>query len=268
MRVAIIGGGSVAFVLAVSACIPTGRVVAVSSPQAVAWQGDPAGVYEAEVKAIADAGLAIATQDRAAGVVQTQWHQTYHGGYSAMAPPTRRMMFTLAMQRGQVVVTPALELCNDRGCRPSDKLTAPEVDLSDRVAGALRTELQARNELLRTDTQVVLQAAREPAPTPLPPQAPPQVVYVPVPAATSAPMPRGPSRPDQHGPVVIRTRAAGMQEVVAGRSVDVELANGNRISGTLTGVSPDGIVVDAGTGEGVVIWVQDIAQVVVRPEER
>ena len=243
--------------LGLTACLPPGRIVAPASPHAVAWEGNSAGVYEAEVKAVADAGLAIGQQDRGAGVIQTQWHETYHGGYSPLAPPTRRIMFILSPSQSQVVIMPKLELCDANGiCHPSDRLTDKELVLSESLSASVQNELQARGELVARN-DVVLQSG--PAPivvaTPPPAQAP-QIVYVPA--------PQGPARPDQKGPVEIRTRVAGMQEIVAGREVEIELSNGNRMTGKIAAVSPDGLLLDAGTGDTVVVWAKDIAQVITR----
>ena len=238
-----------------TACLPPGRAFAPASPHSIAYAGDPAGVYEAEVKAIADAGLSLGQQDRGSGVVQTQWHETYHGGYSLIAPPSRRIMFVLSQDRQQVVISPRLELCDARGiCHASDKLTDKELVISDQIASSLESELQARNELA-PKTQVVLQSGPAPLVIATPPQQ--QILYVPAPQ-------QGPARPDQQGPVAIRTRVAGLQEVVAGRAVEVELSNGNRLTGKIAAVSSDGILLDAGTGESVVVWAKDIAQVITR----
>lgn len=59
-------------------------------------------------------------------------------------------------------------------------------------------------------------------------------------------------RPTDKGPLFIKTQRAGMQEVEAGRHVEVWVRGGDRIVGTITAVAPHGILLvrdDSGNEE-------------------
>lgn len=70
------------------------------------------------------------------------------------------------------------------------------------------------------------------------------------------PMPR----PAGSGPVFLRTQRAGLQEVEAGRRVEVTLAAGDKLTGTLTGVEEYGVTVETESGERI-LAAAEIAQV-------
>ena len=102
------------------------------------------------------------------------------------------------------------------------------------------------------------------APPPPPPPPPPPVADA-VTAASEpwvapAPAPTPMPRPSGKGPVFIKTKKAGLQEVVAGKRVAVTLVNGDLLIGELTAVAEYGVVLKSDTGERV-LAAGEIAQI-------
>lgn len=90
-----------------------------------------------------------------------------------------------------------------------------------------------------------------PPPPPLPPAVAPDAVSSASAAWTPAPAPTPLPRPAEKGPLFIKTKRGGLQEVAAGRKVDVALTNGEKISGKIGAVAEHGIVVVTSDGERV-----------------
>lgn len=260
-------------------CAPRSRYAVPASSRAITATADVDSAFDASIQGVADANMMVKQQDREAGVIRTEWQETFVR-YSAGSPPSRRLRFDVTVTPGSVTVAPRAEICSDIdadvGCEPASHLNEEEAQLSARLVNTIEANIRDREVAMNRrplPPEYRTQAGRDrvvvaPAPVvvaPAPAQSQPQggtQVIVNSPAAQpQTPVVAVPARPSQRGPLLIETRRAGKQEVASGRDVEVTTVNGNRLSGKILFVDPAGIVVDVGSAEAVTIWAKDIEQI-------
>ncbi len=255
-------------------CVPRTRYSVPVSTRAIAATSDVDTSFDASIQGVADANMMVKQQDRAAGVIRTEWQETFIR-YSAGSPPSRRLRFDVTVTPGNVTVAPRVETCSDIdadvGCEPANSLNEDEAGLAARLVNTIEANVREREVAMNRRPQLQPQAGRDRIVlAPSAPAAPvqgqqggTQVIINPAPQS-QAPLvvaPALPAHPNQRGPLLIETRRAGRQEVSAGRDVEVTTVNGNRLTGKILFVSPEGIVVNVGTEVPITLWARDIEQI-------
>jgi hypothetical protein len=282
------------------------EIVGNADEQTLDYSGDPKKAFDAVVRALTKEGHAIASKERDAGAIETEWEESYKTGLVTRsllgASAKREYKLSITIDSGVIRIQPHVRVCTrvvrdpETDCKAVENLSDVETaaveglteDTSESLAGSKPSFFAAAKAVdvagpggarvgdkviavnssgrlfsgdvvnasdaeisIQVDkgTVVTIQAAEiskmavEPKPTPPP-------------AAAGA-------RPTGKGPIYITTARAGNQEVSAGKSVKINLTNGNSVTGTVTAVSREAVVLDVGTGgDGLLLQVKEINEVI------
>lgn len=206
--------------LLAAACIPRPPPRALEAER-IPHDAPPAVATLAATEGLEDAGLDV---DARGPTLATTWRSMPRMG--TRLAPSRRLAVRVRVDPRAIVVRPIVEECDETGCTSVANLLPDEARLVQHAVESIRARLEVRDA--------------------------PEV------SAIQRQVTRDPSPPTGRGPVAIPTRM-GPTEVAAGSEVEAVLVNGGTVSGTVVGVSADGLTLEISPGRELVLWAGDLA---------
>ncbi|MEK9665502.1 MAG: hypothetical protein VW082_12890 [Candidatus Nanopelagicales bacterium] len=133
-----------AVLFAITSCVTARQV----EPTTVAIQNADSAWRDA-LRAVVDAGFTVATKDREAGIIQTEWRDIRDANSRATTAALignvrREIRFIISIDGTRATVRPETQVCTPQGgCTQGNHLTPQDEALASRIIGRIGAAPQA-----------------------------------------------------------------------------------------------------------------------------